>query len=102
MCHPAMFAALPFYAGSCTNFHDKALHPFTEEVNCQQRLCNRSLYAYIHMYNRLPQAFVELKTATEFQRKLTHIAKDRAKNDCQQWRQSWQDLNHIVQMLYGL
>jgi len=101
VCHPAMYAALPPYTGSGANFHDKALHPFTEEVNYQQRLCNRSLYAYIHIYNRLPQDFVDLPSVSAFQRKLTHIAKHRAKVDCQHWRQSWQDLDHVVQMLYG-
>ena len=101
VCHPAMYAAPPFYTGSGANFHDKALHPFAEEVNYQQRLCNRSLYPYSHIYNRLPQAFVDLPTVSAFQTKLTHIAKHRAKVDCQHWRQSWQDLDHVVQMLYG-
>ena len=55
-CHPALVQALPFASGLIANFHDKALHPFSGEVLYQRRrLYDRSLYSYIHMYNRLPR-----------------------------------------------
>ena len=102
LCHPALPQALPFAPGLSTNYHDKALNPFSGEILYQRRrLYDRSLYAYILVYNRLPQAFVDLPTASAFQSKLTHLSKERAKRDSEHWCRSFQDLADVVQMLYG-
>ena len=59
------------------------------------------LYAYILMYNRLPQGLVDLPSAKALQTKLTHLAKERARTDQERWRCSYHDLNEIVSMFYG-
>jgi hypothetical protein len=101
-CHPGVRAALPFWVATGANFHDKALHPFTENVQyCKRTLFDRSLYAYILMYNRLPQELVDIPTVKDFQKKLTHLAKQRAMRDQEDWRSSFQHLSDIVRMFYG-
>ena len=83
-------------------FHNKALRPFTEQVHyCQRTLFDRSLYAYVLMYNRLPQELVDIQTVKDFQKKLTHLAKQRAMRDQEDWRSSFQHLPDLVRMFYG-
>ena len=67
----------------------------------KRRLFDRSLYAYILMYNRLPQALVDIPTVKDFQAKLTHLAKQRAMRDQEDWRSSFQHLSDLVRMFYG-
>ena len=105
VCHPALFQALLFASGLLEDYpaayHDKALYPFSAEVLYQRRrLYDRSLYSYIHMYNRLPQAFIDLPTVSTFQSKLTHLTKERAKADSEHWRASFQDLSDVLKKLY--
>jgi len=98
-CHPLVCDALPFAAaGLCSNYHSKALHPFTEDVNYQSRLFNRSLYAYILIYNRLPQALVDRDSVKSFQGMLTHLAKMDATMGVEQWRGSFQSLESVHEM----
>ena len=61
---------------------------------------NRSLYPYVRIYNRLPQAIVDLATVKEVQSKLTHLARMRAMEGQDGWRNSFQDLQDLVDMLY--
>jgi len=98
-CHPLVCDALPFAAVElCSNYHNKALHPFTECVGCQGRLFNRSLYAYILIYNRLPQALVDRSSVKNFQAMLTHLAKMDAMMGVEQWRGSFQSLENLHEM----
>ena len=101
ICHPLLVEAFPFAVGLDANYNSKALHPFTEEVNFHGRLFDRSLYAYILMYNRLPQAIVDLPPVATFQAKLTHLAKQRALVDEENWRRSFQSMADVADMFYG-
>ena len=93
---------LPFASAELTgDFHDSALHPFTERVTGQQRLHDRSLYACIHIYNRLPQDFVDESSISRFQSRLTQLAKTQAALHPEDWRQVWQSMAKTMSMLYG-
>ena len=101
LCHSCLRDALPVAVGLDADYHSKALDPFSGEVIFQRRLYERSLYAYILMYNRLPQATVDLPTVSAFQAQLTHMAKNRVTLDPENWRSSFQSLADVVRMLYG-
>ena len=73
------------------NFHDKALDSKSELVNYNAKLYNRSLYAYVRMYNRLPQGLINSPTVASFQSRLTHLAKQRAIANDERWRNSFKD-----------
>ena len=98
-CHPLVSDALPFAAVElCSNYHNKALHPPTEHVDYQSRLFNRSLYGYIFIYNRLPQALIDRSSVKSFQATLTHLAKMDAMMGVEQWRGSFQSLENLHEM----
>ena len=100
LCHPSICEAFPFAQGLDANYHSKALDPFSDEVRYQRRMYERSVYVYILMYNRLPQALVDLPSVSAFQSKLTHLAKEKARLNQEHWRCSFQDLTEIQAMFY--
>ena len=101
-CHPALCQALPFAPpGIYANHHSKVLDPCNEALVSNLRLYNRSLYAYVHIYNRLPQTLVDAPTVSSFQARLTHLAKQRAIHARGDWRKSFQDCQEIVDMFYA-
>ena len=57
-------------------------------------------YAYILMYNRLPQVIVDLPSVATFQAKLTHLSKQRAVVDAENWRLSFQSMADVADMFY--
>ena len=92
--------AFPFAdPGLIANYH-KALEPFAGEVSYQTRLYGRSVYAYVLMYNRLPEALITLPSVSAFQKMLTHLAKEKARLNQEDWRRSFQDLTAIDRMFY--
>ena len=100
-CHPGVLAILPYAPSDVqADYHSKALHSYGELVNYQVRLWRRSLFGYVHIYNRLPQALVDLPSVKSFQSKLTHLAKHRAQTDQEGWRKSYQDCDEIWEMFY--
>jgi hypothetical protein len=100
LCHPSICEAFPFAQGLDATYHTKALDPFSDEVRYQRRMYERSVYVYILMYNRLPQAIVDLPSVSAFQSKLTHLAKEKARLNQEDWRCSFQDLTEIQAMFY--
>jgi hypothetical protein len=101
-CHPGVAAILAFARSDVqADYHSKALHSYGDLVNFQVRLWQRSLYGYVHIYNRLPQALIDLPSVKNFQSKLTHLAKHRAQTDQEGWRRSFQDCDEIWEMFYA-
>jgi len=101
-CYPALCQPLPFAPpGLYTNHHSKVLDPCNEALVSNLRLYNRSLYAYVHIYNRLPQTLVDAPTVSSFQARLTHLAKQHAIHAHGDWRKSCQDCQEIVDMFYA-
>ena len=99
-CHPLICQACPFAPSLDADYHSKALNPFTGGVSYQKRLHDRSIYAYILIYNRLPEVLVNLPSVSSFQAKLTHLAKERARLNQESWRRSFQDLTDLNAMFY--
>ena len=100
-CHPGLAHVLPFAEGLQADYHSKALYPYSDMQHYQARLYRRSLFAYVLIYNRLPQALVDLPSVKCFQSKLTHLAKHRAQIDQEGWRSSFQNCEEIVKMFYS-
>ena len=100
-CHPGLCHILPFVQGLEADYHSKALHPFADNQDFPARLYRRSLFAYILIYNRLPEAVVDMPFVKSFQSKLTALAKYRAQTDQESWRRAFQDCDEIVVMFYS-
>ena len=96
-------AALPFASlGTEANYHTKALETFADQVSFNARLYNRSLFGYIHAYNRLPERFIDATSVSAFQCSLTHFAKEEAKRDANsRWRMAFKDSMEIQLMFYN-
>ena len=103
LCHSLVKELLPLATdrGIVGDFHNKAMYTYSGEVSHHRRLYDRSIFKYVHMYNRLPQVVVDTSTVKEFQAKLTHIAKLRASRNQETWRQAYQEQGDLVAMLYG-
>ena len=100
--HPALCHALPYVpADLCSTYHSKALDPCRDVVMYHTRLYERSLYAYILAYNRLPQALVDAPTVSNFQARLTHLATQRASNANDSWRRCFQNCEQVHYMFYA-
>ena len=100
-CHPLVAQALPFAPEGMqqrANLHTKALHPQNENVTHQVELFNRSLWHYVCIYNLLPQALVDETSVSEFQNRLTHLAKQKASDGNENWRRSFQHGEDVMSM----
>ena len=64
-------------------------------------LFNRSVFGMVHIYNRLPEALVDIPSVSSFQRRLTQAAKRVASADSERWRQSFQDLVELDRWLHS-
>ena len=82
-------------------FHNRTLHSFVDEVVYNRRLYFRSIYGYIHIYNRLTQELVDSPSVSVFQTRLTHIAKVRAQTGDVRWRQAFADCVDVLANLQG-
>ena len=101
-CHPATATALPLAGPDILgDFHASTLDPCCHGVRCNQRLHSRSLYAFIHIYNRLPQVWIDAQNISAFQKHLTQFVKMKALANYANWRSAFQDMATTVHMLYG-
>ena len=102
-CHPLVANALPLLSdyGIIGAFHDKALFSHSDRIQYHRRLWSRSIFHFIHIYNRLPQALVDIPSVSAFQRRLTQAAKRVASADSERWRQSFQDLVELDRWLHS-
>ena len=86
-CHPALRQALPFAPpGLIARFHTNALDPQRGEVISHDRLYMRSIYAFILVYDSLPQTLADSPTIASFQARLTHLAKQKASTSEEMWK----------------
>ena len=96
VCHPALCQALPFGpVGIAARYHTKHLETFSGEVLCNHRLYERSLYGFTRVYNRLPQSLADSPSVSALQTRLTHLAKEKAKQGHEDWRRCFQDCHEI-------
>ena len=88
--------ALPFGpVGIAARYHSKHLETFSGEEVCNDRMYERSLYAFTRVYNRLPQSLADAPSVSTLQARLTHMAKEKAKQGHEDWRRCFQDCHEI-------
>ena len=90
--HPGVEALLPMREA---HWHDKQIESFLDRVISRQPLYFRSLWGLVHVYNRLPQVFVDIDNVTTFQKELTHLARCRCRNDDSRWPHSFHSSSEI-------
>ena len=59
----------------------------------------RSLYGYVHTYNRLPEFLIGLGSVKEFQVHLTKMARKRCSYGDPAWRSAWKDVAFMERTL---
>ena len=100
-CHPYLEIAFPLSTYP-EGFHNRTLHSFVDEVVYHRRLYFRSIYGFIHIYNRLSQELVDSPSVSIFQTRLTYIAKVREQSSDVRWRQAFADCADVLANLHGL
>ena len=95
-CHPLVKELLPS-APAITDrtCHTRQLECRMAEVRGHWRLHERSLYAYVILYNRLPQKLVDLPSVADFQSELTRLARTRAYDGDATWREAYCDCAEV-------
>jgi hypothetical protein len=88
-CHPSFDALLPPKGLVEEDRHSKQIYPHWNEVKAHRALFNRSIFGMVDIYNNLPQTFVDTQTVSEFQAKLTDIAKLRCERMDLEWSLSF-------------
>ena len=84
-CHPAIKHLLSF-SGMPNACHPKQLETHLDKIIGRENLYFRSLFGIVGVYNRLPEALVNIESVKVFQRILSTAAKRR----CQQsWDPDW-------------
>ena len=99
-CHPYLEIAFPM-ATYPAGFHSRTLHSFLDEMIYHRRPYFRSIYGYIHIYNRLSQSLVASSSVSIFQARLTHVAKVRAQSGDVRWRQAFADCADVLGNVHG-
>jgi len=96
ICHPGLREALPCEIQDGMQWHDKALESNFTSVCSHPRLYNKSLWCYVLIYNRLPQAVIDEKSVAGFQKQLNIVAKWSAECGDRLWRESFQSCMDVV------
>ena len=98
-CHPQVKALIPFDLRDMPRYwpaHDCQVSTgYTEAIEHRQ-LYDRSLFMYMHIYNRLPQSVVDCQSTKEFQSKLTHLCKENARMGDEHWRNFYEDCGQVL------
>ena len=70
LAHPIFNRLLPFHQnemhGASTGTHSKQLYGHILDADHQLHLHNRSIFGMVHIYNRLPQDYVDSDTVKKF------------------------------------
>ena len=102
LCHPLIVQLLPYARFTSPYFHSRRLQDFYHEVRGNLVLFNRSLFAFVNIYNVLPQDIVDLPSVKAFQSKLTHLAKHRAQTNDDRWSLAYEDHVDVLRTCHGI
>ena len=91
-CHPGVIQLLPMTAPA---WHNKQLESNLDKCVLRHGMYWRSLWGYVHIYNRLPQTFVDLDTVSKFQGALTHLARCRCNSGDRLWKDSFHSESEV-------
>ena len=94
--HPGVAEALPLRDAPGHGWHNKHLESFFTSVCCHARLYERGLFAFVLIYNRLPQFLVDEENVSGFQTQLNTVAKCRATCGDPSWRDSFQSCMDVM------
>ena len=100
-CHAGVKELLPF-SGIMNRWHSKQLHTFCDSIVSRHGLYYRSIFGYVHIYNRLSESLVSLDSVKKFQCALTSLAKKRCGFWDPAWRASWKDTASMERTLLFL
>ena len=81
LCHPMLQELLRFVQDQqhgLAYLHNRQILSHLEEVSSHARMYWRSLWLYVHIYNRLPQSLIDECSVQGFQTRLTRFAEMRA------------------------
>ena len=89
----------PARASEQFRYHTRMIESFHGTDCSKPGLYDSSIYTYIHVYNRLPQAIVDCTSVSAFQGKLTQVAKIQAqRDDTLAWRGAFQSCAYAVDL----
>jgi hypothetical protein len=99
-CHPAIIKMLPFSDQPASSWwHSKQLYAYLEECIAKRSLYERSLFAHVHVYNRLPQHLVDIESVSAFQKALVQIARNRCEAGDGGWPMSFHNVAELGRAL---
>ena len=65
--------------------HNKQFYGHGNKIHFQHGLHRRSVFGVLHVYNRLPQEFVDCACVSSFQRELTLLARKNCEDGDPDW-----------------
>ena len=96
-CHPEVKKPFPMALPCYFYWQDTTIDASSmRRVIAYRPMYLRSIWRYVHIYNRLPRFLVSLSSVHEFQSRLTHYAKQRCLNGDIAWRSSWQSCADVL------
>ena len=84
-CHPGIARLFPM-CGEIRPRHNKQIESRLYECVSRPVLFNRSIFGMVHIYNRLPQFFVDLENVSKFQHELTNVAREACATGVATWK----------------
>ena len=91
--HPIFQRLLPFHRDIFGSLrpaeHDRQLYGHIMNVDRQQALHDRSIFAMVYVYNKLPQHAVDCNDVSSFQHVLTSMVRERCKRGDIDWQTSF-------------
>ena len=88
-CHPVFQKLLPFHVDVFGSLrpreHSRQLYGHILEVRNQHSLHSRSIFGMVYEYNKLPQSIIDCVSISEFQKKLTLMARENCQNGDLRW-----------------
>lgn len=97
-CHAAIKQLFPFEEDP-SHLHFKQLQSHMSRVTGRHDMYFRSIFGMVHVYNRLPQYVVDSTSVTEFQSKLTKLARQRCLNWDENWHRAFRDCGELWKTL---
>ena len=88
-CHPSFDTLLPAMQSTEAGRHSKQIYAHWDNVEQHRALFNRSIFGMVDIYNNLSQPLVDCRTVSDFQSKLTKVAKVRCEASDPGWISSF-------------
>ena len=97
-CHPTLIQAFPFDPDLRWTYHAMTLVSHFDEVRHFRHVYDNSIWQYVLIYNRLTPELVNTQSVSPFQSKLTHLARIRAQQGDESWREAFQSCGDVMKL----